>query len=531
MIAAFPVGMTSRFQKIAQRWNVIAARRKLCIIACGVAPIVLRLFALVSYPVPVPATHDEFSYLLAAQTFAKGRLTNPTPPLWEHFETFHELMRPTYMSMYPPGQGAMLAMGQVVFGHPWYAVCLSVGVMCAVLLWMLYEWMPPGWALLGGILAVLQFGIAHYWMDSYWGGSLAAIGGCLTLGAYPRMIRQVRIREGLLVGVGLGILATTRPYEGVSLALVVLGGLIFCLARQPAGTRTLTFMRLSVPIIIGAVPFTTATLLEAKAATGSAFLMPHGFARRQVAIYPIFVFERPHPIPVYRHEVLRKFYVEWEPGYEDGREWGTLAGLIPGIRERVRAVGACYFPDRIYLPLALASFLMLWSRPIRFLGLCVLAALLANAAVRWLVPHYLAPVLGALMVLHLQLLRWIYARNQKVLVGILLLLCVLFGYRYYSRAESAPDWAQDRAKLAQKLEADGRNHIIFVRYAPKHILQDEWVFNGPDIPSQKVIWARAMSPTDDQRLLAYYRNRVAWLLDADAQPIVLKPYSRIMHVN
>src|SRR5258708_7076127 len=107
------------------------------------------------------------TYLLAAETFAEGRLTNPTPAMWTHFETFHELMEPTYMSVYPPGQGAALALGRVLFGHPWWSVWLTLGLMCAALTWMLYEWLPAAWALLGGVLAVLQFRIAHYWMNSY----------------------------------------------------------------------------------------------------------------------------------------------------------------------------------------------------------------------------------------------------------------------------------------------------------------------------------------------------------------------------
>src|SRR5580704_8327557 len=198
----------------AELWlRKTSQHKKFWLAAFILGVILVRISLLPWIPVPVPSVADEYSYLLAADTFAHGRLTNPASPMWVHFETFHVNMQPTYQSTYPPAQGTALAIGQVLTGLPWIGVLLSTALMCGAIYWMLLGWLPAPWAWLGGAFACVRFGVFSYWVNSYFGGAIAALGGALVFGALPRLRRELKAPAALILASGLLVLANSRPLE------------------------------------------------------------------------------------------------------------------------------------------------------------------------------------------------------------------------------------------------------------------------------------------------------------------------------
>src|SRR5712664_1193681 len=305
---AFPHFGSRWFGRIESSFSRFAQRRALSVAAVGILAVVARLAVLPVLPVPSPAIHDEFSYLLMSDTFGHGRLANPTHPMWAHFETFHVNQIPTYVSKYYPAQGIFLAIGQVVFGHPFWGVLLSSALMCAAICWMLQGWMPPSWALLGGILAVIRLGTFSYWANSYWGGAAAALGGALVLGALPRINEKQRVRDAAWMGIGLALLFNSRPYESLFLAAPIAIALLVWLLRRDEHRIQKKILRVILPLGIVVTVTLVAMAFYFWKTTGQPFRPPYLVYESTYSTVPLFPWLPLKSAPSYTSSELRNFY-------------------------------------------------------------------------------------------------------------------------------------------------------------------------------------------------------------------------------
>ena len=532
------------FERAQRALSRLASRRGVAVVMVGATALIARLALLPLAPVPQPDLHDEFSHLLAAETFASGRLTNPTPPLWEHFESFHVIVRPTYMGMYPPAQAVVLAVGSWL-GHPWIGVLLSVALACAAICWMLQGWLPPTWAFLGGMLAVIRFGLTGYWINSYMGGAVAAAGGALILGALPRIKATARTRDALAMGLGLVALANSRAYEGLVLSLPVAVVLLAHLVTSRRASPRRKITHVVAPLLIVLIAAGLGMGYYFWRVTGSLVRMPYEVNRSTYATAPIFLWQAPRPEPAYHHPVMRDFHLRFEQAtYRD--EIASVHGFLLAKLAVVIPLLAFYVGPAMLLPVLMFPR-ALRDRRIRFLMITGLVAGIGFVVEVFFLPHYAAPLTAVMLAAivqslrHLWLWRWDGAPAGRFLVRALpVLSAAVLVLRLAAPAVGLPltettiwwlrvapsDRALDRAHVLAELERRPGRHLVLVRYGPAHdpLTRPEWVYNRADLDHAKVIWAREMDPARATQLAAHYPDRQVWLVEPDRDPRRLEPY-------
>ena len=527
--------------KLFPRWLAPPLRRpSIAILLIGLLAFGASALVTVFTGIPQPRVSDEFSYLLAADTFAQGRLTNPPHPLWKHFESIHVIQQPTHASKYPPAQGLVLALGQVVFGHPIVGVWLSTGLACAAICWMLAGWCPLGWAWIGGLLAVArivfsgpillgeQASIA-YWSQSYWGGTVAALAGALVFGALPRIMKKQRLRDALWLAFGLAILANSRPFEGLLVSIPIVVVLGIWIVRTKGISWRIIFHRNALPVVLVFLLTALGMGFYNFRVTGDPFLMPYQVHESAYGMAPVFLWQPLKSEPPYNHKSLQDFHAGW------ARNWylkqSSFSGLIWMAQYKMASLWFFFFGFP-FTPFLAGLYRMRHRKSVQFaLGTCALL-IIALLAETWALPHYAAPVtplVFLLMVESLRQARFAKWRGKAVggpLVRAVLPVLLVSSIAYFAviRNLEPSGWHIDRARILRDLEQGQDRHLVIIGYGPKHWSHDEWVYNRADIDAAKVVFAQEMGPQADRRLLEYFKDRRAWLLKADQLPRRLTPY-------
>jgi hypothetical protein len=507
--------------------------------------VALRLALLPLFPAqPLPVVHDECSNVLLGQTFASGRLTNPTPPCWQALQTFHVIMHPTYTSKFLPGQAAFLALGIVLFSDPWYGVLISYALMCALVFWALSQYLPARWALLGYALCLITFADGHYWSSSFWGGAVAASGGALIFGSFRPLWRKPGVFMALLFVSGVSLLLLSRPSEGLVFCLPVIGALGWKIIVQIKNGKAASIWRPAVCLIAGAFIVIGFFAYYNYKVSGSWKTPPQLFYGEQYYTAFPYVWQevrhsRSYDIP----EFHRYFNVDQFEGLRHpGKEPSLILDNLLFWKYRIRTTffSVPLLDDKLggvlpwpfgFLLLALGVGACLIGR--RWGRLAWAASIMVPLSIQsWWHLHYAASFYITLLYLVVMGVRGVYCTRLipkhlryslcAALLAILLVFVPLYkGYLSLAGIRTQNPYMALALKRKQTVEmikssAPGP-HLVFVQYQPDHDEHDEWVYNEPDPTKAPIVWVRYL-PQFISAAKDCYPDRSIWLLNPDFDP-------------
>jgi hypothetical protein len=497
-----------------------ARRRALWISIFALLGPAIRLAMIPIAPIPVPTVHDEFVDLLAADTLLDGRLANPPHPFADHFETIYVIQKPVYAASYPLGNAAFLAVGWKLTGQPWFGAWLAMVLCCGAVAWMEYRWLPPLAAWIGGLLCSVSLGISSYWMNSYYGGAVAAGGGALVLGALMALTGTARLRYAWILAAGWTLVWFMRPYESAILGLVIAAVILRWLWRNRA-QRGLRTRSIAVLVIVGAVGLDFAgSCYHNWRITGSPWVHPYRLSQRLYGVPHTFIWQKEIPQPAHLTAEQLKVYLYQRAQFRAAR---SLVRRWPLLGYDLKKIWAFYIGYPLTIPLVIG--LGATNRKARTMKLILGASIAWSLLYPRILPEYVAPMTGLFFALAacglLRMARW-RPRGRPWGTVLTIGLCIASAMaglrpleRWYEFGGLEP--LTGRAAVARQLETSAGFHLVFVHYAPVHVFHDEWVYNRADIDHAKVIWANDLGPARNRQLIQYLdRNRKVWLVEPDS---------------
>jgi hypothetical protein len=519
-------------------WTGTPCRPWLAAVALIAGVIALRLALIPLLPVPIPIVSDEFSHLLLADTLLHGRVANPAHPFWQHFESLHILQQPHYVSSYFPGHALVLAAGILALHSAWAGVLAECAAFLGILYWALRGWMPSRWALFGVVLAALRFAIGSYWVNAYHGGFLPAAGGALIFGAFARLRKRTSFSQGLfsqglVLGLGLAILAGTRPFEGLVFA-VPFGALLAWRLRS----HLYALARIAIPAVAVAGIAVAGLGVYFTHVTGSPFVTPYQISQKTYG-WPMGLAWTPVPRLEHRHIELARYY-QYEMGEREKVD-GPV-DFIEFLTFRLQEYWRFFLGPALTVPLLMLG--RVWTRRrILFAGLAGgLAAILLEGAAS---PHYLAPAAAVIVAILVECCRHLQASRVRVVPLLPAVMALVLALRIGAQTAGLPytqklnfqSWCcrvegnPNKARIATTLRRIPGDHLVFVKTKTDETNLFQWIYNDADIDRARIIWARDLGPERNRRLEAYFAARQVWLADPNVEPATCVRYDAASSVT
>lgn len=500
----------TEFRKALLEIRLVGTRarlRHIAVLGCILLGMLLAWIGMQFQGTPEPSLPIEHVNLLAAETFASGRLSNPAHPAGFFLQTYLTLQSPTYAAAVPPGPGLLLASG-VVLGDPLYALWISAGLFAGVSTWMLLGFTSLRWAVLGGMLTALWFGTLTFWGQSFATPIATGIGAALIWGATRRYAANPHWKHATLAGLGMGWLWLCNPmafFFTLPVPLFLLGR-AWCRHWNP---RHFGFLSIG---LVGAFAFQAS---YNQSITGSAWTNPVALYEQHYNVHPKFIWELPKIHPHYDFWRMEQYDIKV---HEIASRLNVPAGGV--WLGRLEEIGLFY----IGLPgaILLASGLMLgasrWARVAAMAaGLSLLPVILVPPITTGMTAP-LAPVAIILIVwsarrvwtqrtinkLDCGRLTWIFAASFFVVTW-------YRGFGFTIPAEVTQHRAHQTSVLKHLHESAGPD-LVVVKYAIEAEPHVEYVYNGGDVDAQDIVWARWHETADMTPLFEHFKNRTCWML-------------------
>lgn len=494
-----------------------------------------------------PVISDELAYNFQSQTYLMGRVTNPSPDSAMHFESQGILVEPTFSAKYPPMLAGGMAIGKKIFDSEHIVGRLCLGLSCTLILLILLEFFSLALSFVVASIATMNSFYIFEFANSYRPAAISLFAACLVfyccikhlkiiLKSKPENLR-FEILLGIALGVGVGVLALSRPFIAV---------MTFALSLSFYSWKALRNGRKGwvVPFMAVLSIFISVQLYVNKKVTSNALKHPHTLVTEKYFMNPGFNFLHKDEVQNYHgNKFLERYYYEWEK--EIFQRQTTFDGfLYEYFVEKVHKY-IMFHSTYFLVPLFLLGLFFLIASVVKrrdplhfFVALSLLGYFVATLfvvghlyfyTVTFVPIFFVIIATGICGILRISEQRKLAHITARLFIVILILFSItqlnMQGFDFAASRTDRGSYYKKEFEESLKSKFSNRKLVVFSQFAESHSIFDTWVYSNPDISSATILWVTDLGRDRNQSFLANYPDRLGICAFFDNSSPVIDPKS------